>query len=569
MKTLLMLGLLSASFAVDSSKLTSDDFIGYEDFVLVPEVLDEERIKYIAPNSLDGGRVFFLTQNENSFRRFWSLSANSEYPQNLSYDPLWGKIYERYAGTMVQLGDGSVIYDRYNKEHGGLEICTISKDGLVNKVIAPKRRDAYGFRGIVSHAPMLLVDGRVVFISNYSNDPTGTREGVRENLWIMDVDGKNVSQLTHFDSIPLKFGYFQIKNVSQLKDERLVFIASYDGKSEIWIMDLDGRNREVLSRHLQGKKHIVNAANVIQISDGRLIASIDRTTQNNFELWAMNLNGSQLENLTSYKSTRSEGYFADTQPVELSDGRILFATNRSKLNTSEFWVLNVESKMAYPLTHYSGGVFTSAKYLNIGNYTDVSLQGIEDIEKFLPPLQAKFVEKIKADNPDALLYKEYQYSGSGFELLAFLESIQKESLSQASRILALDILLAATNSRVIEEEIIPQFIDSYLVKLQESGINSFSDLEQGSLYQVKLFSWGLEALSELGQVSDVASLRSVKKILAKYLAQTALDNNHLKNLALELEQHGAFLATLATDKSAKSIGLILLTIKNFWMNLVL
>jgi Tol biopolymer transport system component len=163
---------------------------------------------------------------------------------------------------------------------------------------------------------------------------TSTRDGDLD-INTMDIDGKNVKRLTDalgYDGGPFfspdgkKIVYRSYhpktdKEIARYKD-RLKNNLIEPNNFEIWVMDVDGSNKQQVTKlgdasfapffHPNGKK-IIFATN--HYAEGK--------RKRNFEIGMINLDGSGLERITNYESF-------DGFPMFSPDGKkLVFASNRN------------------------------------------------------------------------------------------------------------------------------------------------------------------------------------------------------------------------------------------------
>jgi Tol biopolymer transport system component len=174
---------------------------------------------------------------------------------------------------------------------------------------------------------------------------TSTRSGDLE-LWTMDLDGGNPKQVT--DSLGYDGGAFFSHDGKRLVFRATVFAEGEKGEAEraqykellarwvirpqaleVFVVDADGSNRRQVT-HLGG----ANWAPFFFPDDKRLIFSTnhhdpDYSDGINFDLYAVDLDGTDLERLTTY-----EGF--DAFPMFSPDGRFLaFSSNRGGTKPGE------------------------------------------------------------------------------------------------------------------------------------------------------------------------------------------------------------------------------------------
>lgn len=206
--------------------------------------------------------------------------------------------------------------------------------------------------------------------SNHSNEEmiifSSGRDG-NSNIYQMNADGQNLTQLTFGKTEKwsprvlnkneisyleqkgeeiLRFKLnLKTKEVTQLRqpencilDDKNAGISPdrkkllYECKGDIFISDLDGKKAVNLTQNNDSKNF-----KPVWFPDGQKIAfTTDR--DGNREIYSMNLEGKDLENLTNHPAN-------DEAPDVSPDGqKILFSSNRDGNNNQEIYVLNLKNK---------------------------------------------------------------------------------------------------------------------------------------------------------------------------------------------------------------------------------
>ena len=158
-------------------------------------------------------------------------------------------------------------------------LATVQKNRVSNIWVGPKE-DLKTARQITSgtldgEAGLTWTpDGRIVYRSNASG---------KSDIWIMDADGRNQKKLTHE-------GQFNTRPTVSSDARYIIFASHRDGKVNVWRMDIDGGNQTQLTN---GKTN----SNPYVSPDGQSVvyASWD---QGNGTLWKVPIGGGKSVQLT-------------------------------------------------------------------------------------------------------------------------------------------------------------------------------------------------------------------------------------------------------------------------------
>lgn len=182
-------------------------------------------------------------------------------------------------------------------------------------------------------------------IDNFGWSPDGTKfvYGAYYDIYTVNIDGTNTIRVTtnqYYDSNP-KFSP---------DGSKIVFLGSrpYNGKpptlnDDICIINTDGTNEINLTHH--------PASDVSPVfsPDGTKIAFVTNRNFNGSEVYVMNIDGSNLTQLTNNID------ISDGTPAWSPDGtKIAFVTNRDEANNFEVYVMNADGTNQTRLTNSPG-----------------------------------------------------------------------------------------------------------------------------------------------------------------------------------------------------------------------
>jgi len=153
------------------------------------------------------------------------------------------------------------------------------------------------------------------------------------DIYAMDADGSHVRQLTHelgydggpflsYDGKKVVYRAEHPKTPQEIADYKTLLAQGLirPGNLEIWVMDVDGKNKRQVTRNgaanfapyfFPDGKRIIFASNMADPKNGR-----------DFDLYVVNVDGTGLERVTFYPDF-------DSFPMFTSDGkRLVWASNR-------------------------------------------------------------------------------------------------------------------------------------------------------------------------------------------------------------------------------------------------
>jgi TolB protein len=187
-------------------------------------------------------------------------------------------------------------------------------------------------RGGVNQTPAFAPDGRsLVYAHAYE-----TGEG--SDLFVVGLDGDAQAR-----RITVARGTINVSPSFSPDGRRLVFTSSRSGHPEVYVMDADGTNAELLTPYVFGEQSY--QSNPDWSPDGRLVAYQSQIA-GRFQLKTINLRDRTTRQLTS------EGQNED--PSWAPDGRhLVFASSRTGVR--ELWIIDVETGRARQLTRGGGG----------------------------------------------------------------------------------------------------------------------------------------------------------------------------------------------------------------------
>ena len=170
----------------------------------------------------------------------------------------------------------------------------------------------------------------------FNFDPTFSPDGNRivwsldGDIWVMDVDGSGAVELTDtgLDFCPS----FNRAN------DKIAFDSSRDGFVDVFIMDDDGKNQENLTNNVTG----FDFCPVFNRTDEKILFTSDRDEDH--EIYIMDVDGSNQENLTNIGSN-------DLYPSLSPNGeKIAFESDRD--GNSEVYLMNFDGSDPINLTNH-------------------------------------------------------------------------------------------------------------------------------------------------------------------------------------------------------------------------
>jgi len=190
--------------------------------------------------------------------------------------------------------------------------------------------------------PAWSPDGkRIAFVSNRNYRDGNGYSLFETDIYIMDVDGSNLVQLTNDPS-------FNTTPTWSSDGHRIAFVSNRDGKiPSIYVIDIDGSNL----KQLTSRTYDVNPA---WSPDGQHIVFSSNRGYNvsggsgfdDFDIYIMNSDGSNVVRLTRIPGT-------ETTPVWSPDGsRIAFISDPKGLGDQDFdlYVMNADGSNVIKLT---------------------------------------------------------------------------------------------------------------------------------------------------------------------------------------------------------------------------
>ena len=261
--------------------------------------------------------IAFVT-NRDGNSEIYTMDINGENLRNitqndsLDFNPSWSY-------------DGESLYF-YSERDGNAEIYSLKSDGTELKRLTNNPSSDV--------LPELSPDGTtVVFMSD--------RDSLSKNIYLMNKDGSNIKQLTQNKSYEESPNWSpsgkEIIFTRQLRDSS---DTSHAANGEIFRINLNGSNLTRLTNKAgydSGAKFSPN---------GKQIAFYGSNEKNNWDLYIMNSDGTDLYNVTN---DSIECYSPDWS----TDGKWLVYTAGSKGNYN-IWKINIETKERIQLTNTDG-----------------------------------------------------------------------------------------------------------------------------------------------------------------------------------------------------------------------
>jgi TolB protein len=262
-----------------------------------------------------------LTTNREGDSDIYSMNADGTNARRLTRTP-------GYDGARAFSPDGRKLL--YYRNQGG--VLVMNADGSGKRNLTPNQ--AYNSPGDWSP------DGRkIVFTSN--------RDGNNE-LYVMNADGTGQRILSPSPSSE------EGNPVWSPHGREIAFVTDRDGNGEIYAVDADGSNPRNLTRSPRNDGDVPGGHGLLWSPDGHKIvfaSTRDTHDEDNFELYAMNADGSSVQRLTHSPGVE---FLLSSSP----DGRkIAFGKYPVKPRWA-FFVMNADGsgvrKVDWPLPHRNG-----------------------------------------------------------------------------------------------------------------------------------------------------------------------------------------------------------------------
>jgi TolB protein len=185
-------------------------------------------------------------------------------------------------------------------------------------------------RGGVNQTPAFAPDGKTLVYAHAYESGEGS------DLFVVGLDGSPARRIT------VARGTINVSPTFSPDGRRLAFTSSRSGHPEVYVMDADGTNAELLTPYVFGEQSY--QSNPDWSPDGRMVAYQSQIA-GRFQLKTINLRDRTTRQLTS------DGQNED--PSWAPDGRhLVFASTRTGVR--ELWVIDVETGRARQLTRGAG-----------------------------------------------------------------------------------------------------------------------------------------------------------------------------------------------------------------------
>jgi Tol biopolymer transport system component len=188
--------------------------------------------------------------------------------------------------------------------------------------------------------PSFHPDGsKILYVSNEDGDPFW-------DIWIMDADGSNRTQLT-FEECN------QASPTYNSDGSKILYASGEDGGSDydIWIMDADGSNRVQLTFEDYTQLHPSFSP------DDTKITYISWEFNMTFNVWIMDADGTNQTQLTNdifFDFIYGGGYtvlYIARNPIFTRDGeRIIYESTEDGLSISDLWIIDLDGSNRTQLT---------------------------------------------------------------------------------------------------------------------------------------------------------------------------------------------------------------------------
>ena len=219
--------------------------------------------------------------------------------------------------------------------HPSGELLAYNTFGLRSEVIlhdagSGRPRVISATRGGVNQTPAFSPDGRTLVYAHAYESGEGS------DLFVVGMDGSPARRIT------VARGTINVSPTFSPDGRRLAFTSSRSGHPEVYVMDADGTNAELLTPYVFGEQSY--QSNPDWSPDGRMVAYQSQIA-GRFQVKTINLRDRTTRQLTS------EGQNED--PSWAPDGRhLVFASSRT--GARELWVIDVETGRARQLTRAPG-----------------------------------------------------------------------------------------------------------------------------------------------------------------------------------------------------------------------
>jgi TolB protein len=219
--------------------------------------------------------------------------------------------------------------------HPSGELLAYNTFGLRSEVIlhdarSGRPRVVSPTRGGVNQTAVFAPDGRTLVYAHAYESGEGS------DLFVVGLDGSPARRIT------VARGTINVSPTFSPDGRRLAFTSSRSGHPEVYVMDADGTNAELLTPYVFGEQSY--QSNPDWSPDGRMVAYQSQIA-GRFQLKTINLRDRTTRQLTS------DGQNED--PSWAPDGRhLVFASSRTGVR--ELWIIDVETGRSRQLTRGPG-----------------------------------------------------------------------------------------------------------------------------------------------------------------------------------------------------------------------
>jgi Tol biopolymer transport system component len=265
--------------------------------------------------SPDGSKIAYVCNSAGSVKDLYLMDRNGANAKNISLSGVVGSLLPVWSA------DGSKILFRENDR-----LCVINADGTGKKGLTP---NIYG-----QFNPSFSPNGSKILFSQSPNAFTTS-----DDIFVMNADGSGIVDLSVHDASDFQPQW-------SADGSKIIFASNRGGRSAVYSMNIFGENIVRLSDTTK------NSYVPVISPDGKMILYLYGTDGTDYELFTMNLDGTNRRQLTSVpKFVQRNGiswhkgsnqiFFVEAETV--SGGSLL-----------NIWMINPDGTHQMKMTTYSG-----------------------------------------------------------------------------------------------------------------------------------------------------------------------------------------------------------------------